>query len=332
MTNPASLLNARILIVDDQPANVRLLALMLGSAGYTCVTSTMDPHEVCELHRLNRYDLILLDLHMPGQDGYSVLEGLKALETGSYAPVLVITAHPGHKLRALQAGARDFVSKPLDMPEILLRVRNLLEVRLLHETARDDAAQMESLALQDPLTGLANRRLMDDRLWLALAHARRNKSSMALISLDLDGFKPVNDQLGHAAGDTLLKMVAERLAINVREEDTVARQGGDEFMLVLSQVRGSAAASTVAAKTIASVALPYLIDGRSVSISASAGISVFPQHGETADTLLKSADLALFEAKRAGKNTFRIAQRIPPSLSVHRPAKGRLSAPVTLEE
>ena len=327
MTNPVSLLNAKILIVDDQPANVRLLALMLGSAGYTCVTSTMDPQEVCELHRLNRYDLILLDLHMPGHDGYAVLEGLKALETGSYAPVLVITAHPGHKLSALQAGARDFVSKPLNMPEILMRVRNLLEVRLLHETARDEAAQMESLALQDPLTGLANRRLMDDRLWLALAHARRNKSSMALISLDLDGFKAVNDQLGHAAGDSLLKMVAERLALNVREEDTVVRQGGDEFTLVLWQVRGSEAAATVASKTIASVALPYLIEGHSVSITVSAGVSVFPQHGEDADSLLKSADLALFEAKRAGKNTCRMAQRSSPPFL----AQGNTSTPLSAQ-
>jgi Mg/Co/Ni transporter MgtE len=105
---------------------------MLRGAGYTSVASTMDSHEVCALHRNNRYDLILLDLQMQGMDGFQVMESLKEIETGGYLPVLVITAHPDHKLRALQAGAKDFVSKPLDLAEVLARVHNMLEVRLLH--------------------------------------------------------------------------------------------------------------------------------------------------------------------------------------------------------
>ena len=107
---------------------------MLRGAGYTSViSSTMDPHAVCELHRENRYDLILLDLQMPGMDGFQVMEGLKEIETDGYLPVLVITAQPGHKLRALQAGAKDFISKPFDLAEVLTRVHNMLEVRLLHK-------------------------------------------------------------------------------------------------------------------------------------------------------------------------------------------------------
>jgi DNA-binding NtrC family response regulator len=126
----------KILIVDDQEANLRLLERALENAGYTGLTSTVQPREVCELHRLHRYDLILLDLVMPGMDGFQVLEGLKELEEGGYLPVLVVTAEPEHKLRALRAGARDFVSKPLDLAEVVARVYNLLEVRLLHLEAK----------------------------------------------------------------------------------------------------------------------------------------------------------------------------------------------------
>jgi len=133
---PSALLNARILIVDDQPANVRLLELVLRSAGYLSVASVMDPAAVCDLHRTNRYDLILLDLQMPGMDGFAVMEGLRQIEVDGALPVLVITAQPEEKLRALQSGARDFLSKPIDRPEVLARVRNLLEVRLLHQETK----------------------------------------------------------------------------------------------------------------------------------------------------------------------------------------------------
>ncbi|MFZ3253773.1 MAG: HD domain-containing phosphohydrolase [Syntrophales bacterium] len=133
MVNSADILNARILVVDDLEANVKLLARMLVSAGYTSVASTMNPLEVCELHLKNRYDLILLDLQMPGMDGFQVMEGLKEIEPDGYLPVLVITAQPGHKLHALQAGAKDFISKPFELAEVLARVHNMLEVRLLHK-------------------------------------------------------------------------------------------------------------------------------------------------------------------------------------------------------
>jgi signal transduction histidine kinase len=132
MISPADMLQARILIVDDQDANVSLLEQMLRNAGYISIASTRNPYEVCELHRMNRYGLILLDLEMPGMDGFQVMEGLKEIETDGYLPVLVITAQPGHKLRALKAGAKDFVSKPFDLAEVLIRVHNMLEVRLLH--------------------------------------------------------------------------------------------------------------------------------------------------------------------------------------------------------
>ena len=132
MVDSSAILNAKVLIVDDQEANVKLLDRMLRTAGYACVTSTMDPFEVRGLHLKNRYDLILLDLQMPGLDGFQVMESLKEIETDGYLPVLVITAQPGHKLRALKAGAKDFISKPFELGEVLIRVYNMIEVRLLH--------------------------------------------------------------------------------------------------------------------------------------------------------------------------------------------------------
>jgi PAS domain S-box-containing protein len=129
----AEILDASILIVDDQEANVSLLEQTLREAGYTGVSSTLNPHEVCALHRQHGYDLILLDLQMPGMDGFQVMESLKTNERDGYLPVLVITAQPGHKLRALQAGARDFISKPFDLVEVRTRIHNMLEVRLLYK-------------------------------------------------------------------------------------------------------------------------------------------------------------------------------------------------------
>jgi adenylate cyclase len=127
-----NVLAGKILIVDDQQASQVLLERMLRGAGYVSVASTREPRQVTGLHWKNRYDLILLDLQMPGMDGFQVLEGLKLIERDGYLSVLVMTAHPGHKLRALQAGAKDFISKPFNAIEVLTRVNNMLELRLLH--------------------------------------------------------------------------------------------------------------------------------------------------------------------------------------------------------
>ena len=133
MVNQSDILNANILIVDDQPANVQLLEQLLSDAGYTSVASTMNPEEVCALHAKNHYDVILLDLKMPVMDGFQVMEGLKKNDADKYLPVIVLTAEPGHKLRALQAGAKDFISKPFDLVEVKTRIHNMLEVRLLYK-------------------------------------------------------------------------------------------------------------------------------------------------------------------------------------------------------
>jgi len=143
MVSESDILGASILIVDDQEANVSLLEQLLSEAGYTCVASTMNPLEVCALHRKIRYDLILLDLQMPAMDGFQVIEALKTNDEDDYLPVLVLTAQPGHKLRALQTGVRDFISKPFDLIEVKTRIRNMLEVRLLYKQLEEYNEMLE---------------------------------------------------------------------------------------------------------------------------------------------------------------------------------------------
>jgi signal transduction histidine kinase len=245
MITASDIHHARILVVDDRLANVRLLEATLRGAGYTSITSTMQPQDVCELHRTNRYDLILLDLMMPGMDGFQVMEGLKAIDESGYLPVLVITAQPGHKLRALQAGAKDFVSKPIDLAEVLMRVYNMLEVRLLHRQARqhghvlqqtvDRLTEAERLKkgflstvsheLRTPLTSIrgslgllaagATGALSRDALRLVEIAERNAVRLMALINdiLDLDRLETGTIQLhcGPVTAESMVRRALESL-------------------------------------------------------------------------------------------------------------------------
>jgi CheY-like chemotaxis protein len=147
MNTEFDILNATILVVDDQPVNVQLLEQLLASAGYTRISATTNPMEVAALHAQHRYDLILLDLKMPGMDGFEVMEALKKDQHDKYLSVIVLTAEPGHKLRALQAGAKDFISKPFDVVEVKTRIHNALEVRLLYKKLENYSKLLE-LAMQ----------------------------------------------------------------------------------------------------------------------------------------------------------------------------------------
>jgi CheY-like chemotaxis protein len=208
MTLERDILAARILIVDDQPANVRLLSRLLAEAGYANVSSTMDPTQVCALHLRNGYDLILLDLQMPVLDGFGVMEGLKTNQTEGYLPVIVLTAQPAHKLRALQAGAKDFISKPFDLVEVKTRIHNMLEVRLLYRkleaynkdleqaVAERTAELRESEARYRSLTELAS-----DWYWEQDEHGEFTQvSGPVLDMLGLQVPLPVADRAGEPAG------------------------------------------------------------------------------------------------------------------------------------
>ncbi len=304
MPSQDEILKAKILVVDDSPDNIDLMLEILRDAGYSDVTATMKPGQVCPLHREHCYDLILLDLQMPELNGFQVMKGLKEIEQGGYLPVLALTAQPSFKIAALEAGARDFISKPFDLLEVHKRIHNMLEVRLLYKELAQYSKQQQELALHDPLTGLPNRRLLEDRIATSLQHAERNHGKAAVMYLDLDGFKSINDTYGHAYGDEILKMVAKRLVGSSRKEDTVARIGGDEFVIVLGSLSGLGDAREPASKLVEIVSEPYFINDLTLKLSTSIGISIYPDDADTVDALISMADSALYEAKRAGKNRF----------------------------
>ena len=171
--------------------------------------------------------------------------------------------------------------------------------------ALEASRQMSHLAQHDLLTGLPNRLLLNDRLTEAIALARRHQKPLAVCFLDVDGFKGINDSLGHAAGDQLLRSIATRLSGALRASDTVCRFGGDEFVIVLSEIEHADHASTVAAKLVDAAAGPHRIDGRDVAVTVSVGAAIFPGHGLDADTLIAHADAAMYDAKRAGLSHLR---------------------------
>jgi diguanylate cyclase (GGDEF)-like protein len=307
MADRADIKAARILIVDDKKASVKLLERLLDDAGYRNLMSTRDPTTVCELHRTHRFDLILLDLQMPGMSGFEVLEGLKEIEHSGYAPVLAITVEPEHKLRALAAGALDFLAKPFDMTEFNTRVRNLLGVRLLYKKLEHSVDALEAYALHDPLTGLPNRRLLMDRLQLARVSSAGGQHHCALMFMDIDHFKQLNDSLGHDVGDLLLQQVGARALKCVRDADSVARFGGDEFVVLLEALSTQALeaagqALAIAEELLHALGATYTLGAHSYDSTMSIGLVVFQGDSGPVGKLLKMADLAMYRAKSLGRN------------------------------
>lgn len=190
----------------------------------------------------------------------------------------------------------------------------VIDAIVLNERLKDEIeehkrtkAELQLMAHQDPLTGLANRSLFSDRLKQTLALSLRTKTRFALLYLDLDRFKPVNDQFGHGVGDVLLKAVASRLQDCVRGADTVARIGGDEFVGLLRGIDSSESALHVAEKMRASLGMPFVIEGQTIEIGCSIGVAIFPDHGQTEIELSRKADSAMYHAKIKGKNAVHLA-------------------------
>ncbi len=295
---------ARLLIVDDCVRHAASLQGLLNSHGYVYTDVASNPQKVNDLHRESNYDLILLDLQMPVLDGIGVMQCLKQNHENDFLPVMVVTAYTSLKNRALSIGALDVLIKPYNLEEMLLRVRNALNIRLAYKSLNRHVEQHKSMAMHDPLTGLPNRNLILDRIKTAVQYAMRTAKLVAVLYIDLDGFKAVNDTFGHAHGDTLLKLVASRLCNSARQTDTVGRIGGDEFVMVLSEVRTVEEASIPARKIIQALVAPFRVREESLIIGASIGIAVFPQHANSAEDLLEHADKALYRVKRSGKNNF----------------------------
>jgi len=233
MLNARDFLNAKILIVDDQESNVTLLELLLSEAGYEQISTCMNAREVCALHRKNKFDLILLDLQLPEMDGFQVMEALKTNLDDPYLPVIVLTAQPGHKLRALQSGAKDFISKPFDLTEVRTRIRNALEVRLLYKTLEGHNAELER-QVQERTAELRESEsrfrslteLAADWYWEQDEHGKFTRVSGPVI--DMLGIK-VDSHLGLETRDESSEWDAE--ARTVLQEKITARQPFLDFVL-----------------------------------------------------------------------------------------------------
>lgn len=297
MIAAALLHRARILLVDDQELSNHVLTQLLTTAGYTAVSSTCDALNVAELHRRNAYDLIVLDLQMPGMDGFQVLEALYQIEADQYLPVLVLSAQHDSKLAALEAGAKDFLAKPYDPGELLSRIRNLLEVRLLYNDTRAYGLRMASY---DSLTGLPNRQLFSQSLATQLAAAQPHPSALLLI--DLDGFTTLNDTQGYPAGDGVLSLLAQRLNRLAPPRASLARFGNDEFALLLPALEHGGDCAHIVGMIRAALHEPFpLPDGRR-ALSVSMGVALYPDDAVDAATLIRYANIALHQAKQSGSN------------------------------
>ena len=327
----------RILIVDDMPANLRLLMHILDQHGYS-VHPASDGETALRFVQATLPDLILLDIIMPGMDGYQVCERLKADARTRDIPIIFISSADQEldKVKAFASGGVDYIVRPLQAEEVLARIKTHLSLRQLQkclehlvqertaELTERSAELLEAnqklqeenlerkqaeeriryMAHYDALTGLPNRILFQDRVTQAIAQAHRNDCRLALLFVDLDYFKHINDSLGHQVGDHLLQLVASCLQQCLREGDTVARLGGDEFVVSLILNDAGDDAALVAQKILTTLDQPFVVAHHELHVSGSIGIGLYPDDGIDVDTLMRAADAAMYFAKENGRGCY----------------------------
>lgn len=304
-----------ILMVEDNPEDRELYRRLLhkiyveGAVQILEAESGADGLELCQKHIP---ECILLDYRLQDMDGLEFLSELKRVKNGHEFAVVMLTGQGDESIavEAMKRGASDYLLKSkLDSTTLSHAMRHALKQReLLLELAKTRCLERQ-LAYHDSLTDLPNRRLLEDRLQHALAQANRHRYKVALLYLDLDGFKQINDSYGHDVGDHLLQSVAKRLKACVRDCDTVARLGGDEFAIVLENIRQTQDAGKVAEKILKGLSNPFVLEARELLVSMSIGISVFPNDGIDEKTLTKHADAAMYRVKKAKKNGFEFYNR-----------------------
>ena len=286
----------RVLIVDDQEIGIKILSNILND--YTTLTAS-NGRLAIDLARQHRPDIILLDVMMPEMDGIETCRLFKADFRTSHIPVIFVTAQtdPDDVVAGFEVGAVDFISKPLNTAVVRARVATHLKLQSLERELRE-------LAFYDPLTGLPNRRLMLDRLESLLARSSRHQQHGAVMFIDLNDFKKLNDIYGHDIGDLYLTKVAERLVAGVRASDVVSRIGGDEFVVLIEDLDpnpelAKQQADEVSKKIAASLSLEFNLSGLSYFGSASFGTKIFMGNNNTVKGILKEADAAMYRAKKA---------------------------------
>ncbi|MGS2724555.1 EAL domain-containing protein [Porticoccus sp. GXU_MW_L64] len=285
-----------VLIADDDRSMRMALRNALEADDYSIEEATNGEHALATCRR-KMPDLILIDALMPEVDGFQACEQIRELPNGSEIPILMITGLEDEKsiVKAFTAGASDYIPKPVHFSVMRQRVARLLQASKAEQ-------HVKKMAYHDPLTGLPNRASLMQQLRPMINRALLNSEMVAVLFLDLDRFKMINDSLGHDAGDLLLKAVADRIRRCLREQDFVARLGGDEFTVVLEGLHNANVAATVAQKICDSLSEPFVFLQQKMFITTSVGISLAPKDGEDVGALIKHADSAMFRAKEKGNS------------------------------
>jgi diguanylate cyclase (GGDEF)-like protein len=306
---------ARVLLVEDDRLQADVTTEMLRKSGYD-VSWANDGISAIKMVKASKPDIILLDLMLPGLDGYEVCRWLKLEEATKGIPVIMLTIKKelSDKISGLQIGADDFLPKPYDELELNARIYASLRTKSLQDELKTKNKQLEDLlykveymAITDALTGLYNRRRFHDVLTKEFERSKRYTNAFSIIMLDLDHFKPVNDDYGHQAGDTVLKEIAKILLKSIREIDTVSRYGGEEFVLLLPNTNKEGAFN-LAERIRNAIEKNRLACIENREVTASIGISGVPDADiDTEDKLIRCADFALYQAKRNGRNRIETA-------------------------
>jgi diguanylate cyclase (GGDEF)-like protein len=338
MTSPS------ILIVDDEPNNFDVVEALLGDQNYILNYSASGLDAIACLD-IYQPDLILLDVMMPGFDGVQTCQRIKAMEQWHHVPIIMVTAISTKENLSycLQTGADDFISKPLNALELRARVGSMLRIKRQYDelqaalkqqevleaeklellqnrnfqleqqveqrtlALKETAEQMRYNAHHDPLTHLANRTLMMERIAAAIEQVKAGEPyRYAVLFIDLDRFKVINDSLGHLVGDRLLMIIAQQLKSYLGANDTIARFGGDEFVILLDALDSPKAAIQIAERILANCETPMFLDGYQLFMGMSIGVVVDIEHYVDASDLIRDADIAMYRAKARGKNLYQV--------------------------
>ncbi len=295
-----------ILVIDDDATSRAALELLLTAEGYRVVFAENGRQGLQRAQTL-RPDLILLDIVMPEMDGYEVCQRLREMPELAELPIVMITTldDRASKLHGLEAGADDFMGKPFDRAELRARVRTITRLNR-YRRLLEAKEKLVKLANYDSLTGLANRSLLNQRLEHTLTAARQRSSQFAVMFLDLDDFKQINETLGQECGDEVLRYVARRLTRYVGIRDTVARVGSDEFVILTdtSPSFSEQQLSAEAGELLEAISMPILLNEHDLGITASLGIALFPGDAEDADALLRHAETAMTNSKQHARNSY----------------------------
>jgi diguanylate cyclase (GGDEF)-like protein len=286
-----------IMLVEDNPGDARLISELLKDArgGRYQLAHVDRLANVLEHLKDGGTDVVILDLGLPDCNGLDSLTIVKGLT--QTVPIIVLTGLDDEAVAvaAVQTGAQDYLVKGQVDGNLLWRsIRYSIERKGLEQ-------KLAYIATHDSLTGLPNRVLLNDRLAVAITQAERKKSRLAVMMLDLDRFKNVNDSLGHSIGDELLKAAGHRLTGIVRGYDTIARLGGDEFILLLTEVNDIAGAAEIAGRIVVLFQQPFIVSPYELAVTTSIGVAVYPDHGEDIESLLKYSDIAMYLAKGNGR-------------------------------